>query len=216
MNRRSLLLVLALTIGLVTIIVSLVLLATNDPDMYDELSNPLWASIITAIITTSGTAYFTYMITTKHVKDSENKKKQEQTNFNIRVVQLISAEIQYYLEILEKSLRPSSNPPPQDPNSDQLLIDRTQLERIIFKMHGLLRSYSELPSETRVRVFQPDDLEILELGYRNFSQLLSDLQYKISEGKLAGGNNVLFSKTDLDECIKNLNSALETIAAMCD
>jgi hypothetical protein len=183
-------------------------------DFISALTSPFGAAITTAIITVPATAFSTYMITNKHEKDREKKKKNDQIDFNIRVVQLISAEIQYYIEILEKSLRPNSIPPPHEPNSDRLLIDLTKLERIIFRMSGLPRSYSELPTEIRVKVFHPDDLEILELGYRNFSQLLTDLQYKINARKLETGNNVVFSRTDLDECVKNLNSALETIAAI--
>jgi hypothetical protein len=81
-------------------------------------------------------------------------------------------------------------------------------------MSALPRSYSELPTETRVKVFAPDDLEMLELGYRCFNQLLADLQYKINSKKLEIENNVAFSRTNLDECVKNLYSALDTIAAI--
>jgi hypothetical protein len=55
---------------------------------------------------------------------------------------------------------------------------------------------------------------MLELGYRCFNQLLADLQYKINSKKLEIENNVAFSRTNLDECVKNLYSALDTIAAI--
>lgn len=159
-------------------------------------------------------AFFTYKISHGLENKREEKNKKAEIDFNIRVVQTVSSEIQYYIEILEKSLLPNSKPVPYEPNSDRLLIDLTQLERITFRMSALPRSYSELPTETRVKVFHPDDLEKLELGYRCFNQLLADLQYKINSRKLETGNNVAFSRTDLDECVKNLYSALDTIAAI--
>jgi hypothetical protein len=170
-------------------------------------------SLISAGIATGFTAFATYKISHGLENKKEERNKQAQIDFNIRVVQLISSEIQYYLEILEKSLLTSSKPVPYESNSDRLLIDLTQLERITFRMSALPKSYSELPTETRVKVFHPDDLEKLELGYRCFNQLLADLQYKINSRTLTE-NNVEFSKTNLDECVKNLNSALDTIAAI--
>jgi hypothetical protein len=52
----------------------------------------------------------------------------------------------------------------------------------------------------------------LEWGYRYFNQLLADLQYKY-EARERVGNNVEFSKIDLEQCINNLRSAMDKIAA---
>ena len=47
-------------------------------------------------------AFFTYKISHGLENKREEKNKKDQIDFNIRVVQLISSETQYYIEILQK------------------------------------------------------------------------------------------------------------------
>jgi hypothetical protein len=97
--------------------------------------------------------------------------------------------------------------------SDRLQIDISQLKGILFKMATLPRSYTELPTERKIKSFSPDILDALKWGYRCFNQLLADLRYKYEE-KERVGNNLEFSRIDLDECLKNLRLAMDKIANM--
>ncbi|CAN5295304.1 hypothetical protein BH18THE2_BH18THE2_40320 [soil metagenome] len=181
----------------------------------DEIT---WSDIIIPLLSAFGGAIIAAGLTYKISHGLENRREKraenEEREFNRRLAQLIRLEIKDCLNFLENSLAPIKKQVPYESElSDRLQIEISQLKRILFRMFALPRSYSELQTERKVKAFPPDILDALEWGYRYFNQLLSNLQYKY-EVRERVGNNVEFSKTDLDECLKNLRLAMDKIATI--
>jgi hypothetical protein len=173
-----------------------------------SFSSPLGVAIIASVLT----AFASYMISHAIEYRREKKAKREQREFKERVIILINYDILSYLTFIQEVLMPKSkevqvgtNPP------DSLYIDLEELKKILFRMSALPKSYSELPTETRVKVFDAFILERLEWGYRYFNQLHADLKDKVESRKLADASNVIFSKTDLNRCIEYLRLAQDKI-----
>lgn len=140
------------------------------------------------------------------MKIEENKNEEEQREFRRLLAESICSEIKDHLGVLGELETSSKAPNPKD-HPDILWIYPHDLQTVLFKMNALRRSYTEMPIEKRIKMFQPDIFAVLELGYRYYNQLITDLQYKIDNNVINSEGSITHSKNDIDECRKNLNSA---------
>jgi hypothetical protein len=95
-------------------------------------------------------AGLTYKIA--HGLDNRREKKAER-----RLSQSIHTEIKARLDFLEESLKPNSREVPYGSKpSDRLQIEIPQLKGILFQMAALPKTYSDLPTERKIKAFPPE------------------------------------------------------------
>ncbi len=139
--------------------------------------------------------------TNKHNRESEERKlrKQEekQQDFNKRIRELVSYELESYLSFLEELLK-----------GEKKLLDRpTQF--LIDALHDFPREYTKLPLEKRAIIFSSIEcLRVIEHAYRIFDAFCKSVEYQLTSGKTVSQLKEVVQvervKSDMEDAIKSI------------